>query len=67
MNAQATIFVDCIEDESILRTYDFLAPFTAGLTVPPSDEELILEAKSNLTTEQLATPPYSGIRFVVRR
>jgi hypothetical protein len=34
--------------------------------LPPERNKLIEEAKSNLTTERLAFPPYEGITFDVR-
>jgi hypothetical protein len=67
MSVDTTIFVDCFRDGTLMRTYDFLCPATLGPTTPPRDEDLILEAKNNLSTERLAAPPYDGIRFVVRR
>lgn len=67
MSGGMTIFVDCFRAATLIRTYDFLCPATLGPTTTPRDEELILEAKNNLSTEQLAQPPFDGIRFVVRR
>jgi hypothetical protein len=68
MRNDTTIYVDCLRDGKLIRTYDFLRPASLGLPAPPPvDEMLILEAKSNLTTERLATPPYERIKFQVRR
>lgn len=67
MTADHTIFVDCIREGTLIRTYDFLCPGTVGPTAPPSDEELIRGAKENLSNERLASPPFDQIIFVVRR
>lgn len=68
MRNDLTIYVDCLRDGRLIRTYDFLCPASLAFPpLPPADEKLILEAKSNLTTERLATPPYAGIKFQVRR
>jgi hypothetical protein len=67
VSAGRTIFVDCFRDGTLIRTYDFLCPATVGPTTPPRDEELISLARTNLSNERLATFPFDGIRFVVRR
>jgi hypothetical protein len=62
------VFVDCFSVDTIIRTYEFGCPVNAaGVASQPSNEDLISEAKSNLTCEKLAKPPYDGIKFVVRR
>lgn len=62
-----TIYVDCLRDGKLIMTYDFLCPATLGPSAPPADEQLILQAKGNLSAERLATPPFEGIKFRVRR
>jgi hypothetical protein len=63
-----TVFVDCVREGKVLRTYDFLVPATIG---GPSEvlptEHFIGEAKYNLSIERLAVPPFNGITFKVRR
>ncbi|UNC16582.1 hypothetical protein FE249_20660 (plasmid) [Acidiphilium multivorum] len=67
MRNGSTVFVDCIIDGNIIRTYDFLVPYTTVPGIPPSDGELISEAKNNLSVEKIAAPPFANIKFVVRR
>lgn len=62
-----TIYVDCLRDGKLIRTYDFLSPATLGPSAPSTDEQLILQAKENLSTERLAVPHFEGITFRVRR
>jgi hypothetical protein len=66
MRNDMTIYVDCLRDGKLIRTYDFLCPASLGLPPsPPPHEQLILEAKGNLSSERLATPPFEGIKFKV--
>jgi len=58
-------FVDCRRNGQSIRTYDFGLPESLGLTVPPSRQTVIDQAKSNLTTEGLAFPPWADIEFEV--
>ncbi len=67
MRGGTTIYVDCLRDGKLIRTYDFLCPATLGPSAPPTDEQLILQAKGNISTEGLAAPPFEGIKFKVRR
>jgi hypothetical protein len=67
MNADRTIFVDCTRDGALIWTYDFLVPGAIGPNTPPSDEDLIKQAKENLSSQGLAAPPFDGIKFRVRR
>jgi hypothetical protein len=68
MSGDITIFVDCMHDGKLVRTYDFLCPANlAGPPVLPSDEYFIEKTKTNLSNERLAAPPFSGIKFVIRR
>jgi hypothetical protein len=57
--------VDCRRNGQSIRTYDFGLPESSGLTALPSKQELIDVAKSNLTTERLAFPPWADIEFEV--
>ncbi len=67
MRGDTTIYVDCLRDDTLIRTYDFPCPATLGPSAPPGDEELILQAKQNLSNERLAAPRFEGIKFKVRR
>lgn len=61
------IYVDCYRDDSVIASYPFAY---SQLPVPfllPSDQDLIDQAKVNLSNERHAAPPYAEIRFVVRR
>jgi isopropylmalate/homocitrate/citramalate synthase len=59
-------FVDCRRNGQSIRVYDFGLPDTLGPTVPPERKELIDQAKTALTNERLAFPPYDDIEFDVR-
>jgi hypothetical protein len=68
MSGDVTIFVDCMRDGELIRTYDFLCPASqAGPPVLPPDESFIVQAKTNLSYERLAAPPFAEIKFVIRR
>lgn len=68
MSKDITIFVDCMLNGKLVRTYDFLCPASlAGSPVLPPDDHFIEEAKTNLSNERLAAPPFSGMKFVIRR
>lgn len=62
-----TIWVHCYRDGSLLRSYDFGVPETMNDAAvrQPSAKELEDQAKTNLTTEKLAFPPYTGITFEI--
>jgi hypothetical protein len=59
------LIVECWRDAKLLVAY----PFTvfASLTAPAvaAPDELIAEAKANLTKDGIALPPYEGIEFKV--
>jgi len=61
------IWVHCYQRASLLRSYDFGIAETlndAALRLP-TREDLETEAKTNLTNEGLAWPPYDGIKFKI--
>lgn len=59
-------FVECKADSgALLRTYDFTV--TKEISAPLDEAQLIDEAKNNLTSEGLARPPYTGIKFRIYR
>jgi len=62
------IFVDCRRGAEILATYEFAwqPPLDARAATALEQDELIKQAKTNLTDERRAFPPYDGIAFDVR-
>ncbi len=59
------IWVHCYKGDTLLKSYDFgigetLNDATLAL---PTREDLEADAKTNLTNEGLAGPPYDGIKF----
>ena len=63
-----TYFVDCKRGETLLATYEFSQGVTAaGPPPPPPRESLEAQAKEALTCFGLASPPYDGITFHIRR
>jgi hypothetical protein len=60
-------YVDCILGARLIATYEFGLPRALGPTLAPTDEQLIQEAKLNLSNEHKAQPPFVGIDFRVRR
>ena len=62
------VWVHCYQRSTRIASYDF------GVGIPadpsemklPSNESLVNQAKTFLTNERLAFPPYHGIRFEVR-
>ncbi len=59
-------FVDCWGGGKIIATYDFGLPQAILPGKSPDNAELIEEARSQLTNDRLAFPPYDGITFKVR-
>ena len=60
------VFVDCVRDGQVIASYDFGVPEAQLPSMPPSNQSLISEAKTNLTNLGVAFPPYVGIEFNVR-
>ena len=58
MKGDTTIYVDCLRSGELIRTYDFLCPATLGPSAPSADEQLVAQAKENLSNERLAAPPF---------
>jgi len=61
------IFVDCFRNGRLLVSYEFGEPVGLIPGKPASDESLRDEAKSNLTSDRIALPPYDGFTFNIRR
>ena len=61
------IMVHCYQGDTLLRSYDFGVAETANDAALrlPTREGLEAEAKTNLTNERLARPPYDGIKFKI--
>jgi hypothetical protein len=66
MSSSKQVFVDCVRDGQVIASYDFGYAETLGPSMPPSHQSLIAEAKSNLTSQAIAHPPYAEIEFKVR-
>jgi hypothetical protein len=66
MSSLKQVFVDCMRDGRVIASYAFGYGETAGPSMPPSHQSLITEAKTNLTDQAIAYPPYAGIEFNVR-
>jgi hypothetical protein len=60
------VFVDCVREGQVIASYDFGYGETIGPSARPDHPSLIAEAKSNLTSQRIAHPPYAGIEFKVR-
>jgi hypothetical protein len=62
-----TYLVRCKLKGQLLAEYEFKVPvpMDSSKSRPPTREHLVSEAKTNLTNQGLATPPYEGIEFEV--
>ncbi len=63
------MWVHCYKGGTLLRSYDFSVPATlndAGVQLSAS-ASLEAQAKTNLTNEHLAWPPYAEISFNIER
>jgi hypothetical protein len=60
------VFVDCVRDGQAIASYSFGYAETLGPSVPPSHPSLVAEAKTNLTNQAIAYPPYAGVEFRAR-
>lgn len=61
------MWVHCYKGGTLLRSYDFPVPATLNDTVVqlPTSASLEAQAKTNLTNEHLALPPYTEISFEI--
>jgi len=66
MSGVKKIWVHCKRDGQVIASYDFGLAESLGPSSPPERSALILEAKTNLTNQGIAFPPYDGITFDVR-
>jgi hypothetical protein len=67
MSDLVTVIVKCRRGKELIASYPLSYARTIGPSSPPPTETFVAEAKSNLTTEGLAFPPYEGIKFEVVR
>ena len=59
--------VYCLRDGKVMGgPYRLSHSRTVGPTSPPLSEKLIADAKANLLSEGLASPPFEGITFEIR-
>jgi hypothetical protein len=62
------VIINCRRAGKLIKSYEMGYGETLGPSTPPSDESFINEAKTALTNDGLARPPYADIQFeVVRR
>jgi hypothetical protein len=66
MNDLVTKIVDCMRDGKVIASYPLSWARTRGPSPPPPRKKLIDEAKSNLSVERKAAPPFEGITFEIR-
>lgn len=66
MSSLKQVFVECVRDGQVIASYSFGYAETLGPSMPPSHQSLIAEAKTNLTNQAIAYPPYAGIEFKIR-
>jgi hypothetical protein len=66
MNDLVTKVVYCLRDGAVIASYPLSSARTVRPSSPPSGETLIKEAKTNLSTEGKASPPFEGITFEIR-
>jgi hypothetical protein len=59
--------VHCYRDGTRFKSYELGIPETMNdaAVQQPTRKELEDQAKTNLTTERVATPPYAGITFEI--
>jgi len=60
------IFVDCWRQGELIASYEYGLPEGRLPGAPPERQSLIDQAKSQLTTDRKASPPYQGITLDVR-
>ena len=59
-------FIDCHQNGIVIASYPIGIPITALPSAPLDMKKLEEEAKSQLTTDQIAFPPYEGITCQIR-
>jgi hypothetical protein len=61
--------VVCMRGGEVIATYEFWLPVSLDVRsmLEPDREALILEAKTNLSDEGLAGPPFEGIVFEIKK
>jgi hypothetical protein len=66
MTNMRTYFVDCTRDDVVIRTYGFGVPNSRTGPGSVDHDHLVGQAKANLMTEGLGSPPYVGIASSLR-
>jgi hypothetical protein len=67
MSDLVTKVVYCLRDGKVIGgPYLLSYARTLGPSSPPPSERLIEDAKTNLSSEGLASPPFDGITFEIR-
>jgi hypothetical protein len=67
MNDLVTKVVYCLRDGKVIGgPYLLSYARTLGPTSPPPPERLIEDARANLLSEGLASPPFEGVTFEIR-
>lgn len=61
------VTVKCLRGADLIASYEFGYGITIGPSSPPTDECLMDGAKTNLTNEGIAFPPYEGVTFKILR
>jgi len=61
------VFVDCCRRGELIASYEYGFPASMGAPpATPDREQLIDQAKEQLTNNRLAFPPYDDITFRIR-
>lgn len=62
-----TVTVECWRGGQLIASYDSVLTGTLAAPPPaPDKEQLINDAKTQLTNDRLAFPPYTDIEFRIR-
>jgi len=67
MTAPIVVYVDCFLPNGETKTYEICYGQTIGISLPPTNNQFITDAKDYLHNDQIASPPYSDVTFNVRR
>lgn len=60
------VFIDCLKHGKVIASYPIGIPIALLPGAPPDTKKLEEEAKSQLTTDRIAFPPYEGITCQMR-
>jgi hypothetical protein len=67
MSGIRKVWFHCVRDGKRFASYDFGIPIPLAVSkaAPPTNQKLEDEAKTNLTNQRLAFPPYTGVTFEI--